>query len=64
MLDRIAQILDDLFGIPCHMVEESDHLIGDWGLDNYELEQLDAELIAEFGRPLGDSHIIADYIDG
>lgn len=49
MFEQIAQILEDLFEFPTHMVEHTDHLAEDWGLDNRELAKFNKEFCAEFG---------------
>lgn len=48
MIDRIAQILDDLFGIPAERVDITDNLIEDWGIDRAEHTAFNAEFCAEF----------------
>lgn len=65
MLERIAQILDDLFGIPHYMVEESDDLVIDWGIDGKEKVRFDSEFCAEFNIPRvpPGTETIADYMD-
>jgi hypothetical protein len=49
MIDRIAQILEDLFDIPHAKVEASDHLKLDWGIDENEKQLFDYEFCKEFG---------------
>lgn len=48
ILERIAQILDDLFGIPYYMVSRDDHLQYDWGIDEVEHALFNLEFCEEF----------------
>lgn len=62
MIERIAQILEDLFGIPKSHVEASDDLAEDWGMDGEEIEVFMHEFSEEFGvGPTGFERTIEDY---
>lgn len=64
MIDQIKQILEDLFGIPVHCVDETDSLSEDWGIDKIEKAAFDAEFCAEFDIshvPEG-TDMIEDYL--
>lgn len=61
-LDRIAQILEDMFGIPASRVELSDDLETDWGLDAWERAAFDAEFWAEFNAMPVSERTVEDYV--
>lgn len=62
MIDRIAQILEDLFDIPKCRVEAEDDLRIDWGIDDRERRAFDAEFGAEFGVSVtGTERTVEDY---
>lgn len=62
MIDRIAQILEDLFDIPKCRVEAEDDLCVDWGIDARERKAFDSEFSAEFNVAVtGAERTVADY---
>jgi hypothetical protein len=48
--DKIANLIERIFGIPAHKVERSDDVAIDWGLVGKERDQLETALYDAFPR--------------